>query len=450
MSSKWNEGQNVVIVGLGYVGLTLSVVMAERGFRVSGVEIRKDVVDLTNQGILHFFETEMDQRLKAVVADEKLIAYQKIPKDSIARIFIITVGTPLDKQGVVRLDMIKRGAKEIADSMPDDSLVVMRSTVKVGTTRDVIYPILESSGKMFHLAFCPERTLEGKALEELVKIPQIIGGIDADASLKATQVFQKITSTIINVSNVETAEMTKLVDNTSRDLMFAYSNEISSLCDVVGANMLEVVQSGKTGYPRTNIPIPGLVGGPCLSKDSYILDQSVSTYGIRPNIVMAGRKTNEEQPVYVANFLKQLAQKFKWENDIKISLLGLAFKGFPVTDDLRGTMAFPILDALKKVFPDAVYWGFDAVVSRKDTDGMGLTFADSITQALKNAHLVLILNNHRVFDNFSVSQKTNLMANPGVVYDFWNTMEIDKSNFPEGVYYVATGSHKLCLDLIRK
>jgi nucleotide sugar dehydrogenase len=443
-----DKGQTVVILGLGYVGLTLAVVMAERGFRVVGVEIQERVVELTNRGIPHFFETQMEQRLKEVVDKGKLVACNEIPNNIDADIYVITVGTPLSESGSVRLDMLKNATNEIAMHMSDSSLVILRSTVKIGVTKNIVCPILEKTKKKFHLAFCPERTLEGNALEELVVLPQIIGGIDEASSWSATQVFQKITSTIIRVSNVETAEITKLVDNTSRDVMFAYANEISMLCDVVGANMMEVVQAGKKGYPRTNIPLPGLVGGPCLSKDSYILDQSVSTYEVRPNIIMASRKTNEDQPAYVANFLMQLANMLKWKDNIKISLLGLAFKGRPATDDLRGTMAIPVFNALKNVFPNATYCGFDVLVSQTDTEEMGLIYTNSIDHALEDAHLVLILNNHPTFEHFSVSQQTHLMSKPGVVYDFWNTMDIDNTNFTDGVYYFATGSHKLCTNLM--
>ena len=450
MNSQWEEHQPVVILGLGYVGLTLSVVMAEMGFRVIGVEIRQEIVDLVNQGIPHFFETQMEQRLKAVIEKGKLAAHREIPKNLDARNYIITVGTPLLEDKSIRLDMIDHAAKEIAECMPDDSLVVMRSTVKVGTTRNVVCPIMKETGKKFHLAFCPERTLEGKALAELAELPQIIGGMDKAANLRATQIFQRITPTIVQVGSVETAEMIKLVDNTSRDVIFAYANEIASLCDVVGANVLEVVQAGKKGYPRTNVALPGLVGGPCLTKDSYILDQSVAGFGIRPSIIMEGRKTNEDQPVYVANFLKPLADKFEWPEDMKVSLLGLAFKGKPATDDLRGTMALPVLNALKAVFPRASYWGFDQVVSRKDTKGIGLLYAESIAQALEGAHLTLIVNNHSIFEQFGVSQKTRLMAIPGLVYDFWNTLNIENTQFADGVYYISTGNHRLCLDIIDK
>ena len=123
--------QTVVILGLGYVGLTLAVVMAERGFRVVGVEIQERVVELTNRGIPHFFETQMEQRLKEVVDKGKLVACNEIPNNIDADIYVITVGTPLSESGSVRLDMLKNATNEIAMHMSDSSLVILRSTVKI-------------------------------------------------------------------------------------------------------------------------------------------------------------------------------------------------------------------------------------------------------------------------------------------------------------------------------
>ena len=142
--------------------------------------------------------------------------------------------------------------------MPEDSLVIYRSTMQVGTARNIVKPILESYGKSFRLAVCPEkRTLEGKALEELRFLPQIIGGFDDIAKERATKIFDKITEKTISVSSPETAEVIKLVDNTYRDVQFAFGNEVASFYnDIDGVNAGEVVRLGKMGYERTNVASP--------------------------------------------------------------------------------------------------------------------------------------------------------------------------------------------------
>ena len=158
---------DIGIVGLGYVGLTLATVLAEAGYSVIGVEKRSDLVEMTNQGIPHFTEAGLPDALSGVTRFKKLVAAERFDSSFSCDTYIITVGTPLSTEGVARLDMIEVAARDIAANMHDGALVILRSTVKVGTTRNVVAPILAASGKNFAIAMCPERTLEGKALQEL-------------------------------------------------------------------------------------------------------------------------------------------------------------------------------------------------------------------------------------------------------------------------------------------
>ena len=176
-----------------------------------------------------------------------------------------------------------------------------------------------------------------------------------------------MTPTVVKVSDVETAEMIKLVDNSHRDVKFAYANEVASACDAIGISAAEVIRAGKLGYVRTNLPMPGLVGGPCLEKDSHILSEGLLEKNIEPKITMASRNLNRDQPFKLIEFLYNLTMSISnFPENPNISLMGLAFKGQPATDDLRGTMAKPVLNALKKAFPNANYQGFDAVVNDQE------------------------------------------------------------------------------------
>ena len=152
---------DVGIVGLGYVGLTLATVLAETGNTVIGVEKRPEVVDSTNDGIPHFSESGLQEALSRVIKSGRLVAARRFDEDSYCETYIITVGTPLSSDGVVRVDMIEAATREVAANMRDGALVILRSTVKVGTARTVVSPILAASGKRFDIAMCPERTLEG-------------------------------------------------------------------------------------------------------------------------------------------------------------------------------------------------------------------------------------------------------------------------------------------------
>ena len=431
---------DVGIVGLGYVGLTLSTVLADAGSTVIGVEKRADVVDLTNRGIPHFSEAGLGDALTRVTSSGKLVAAVEFGPDVTCNAYVITVGTPLSSDGKIRLDMIEAATRQVAENMLDGALVILRSTVKVETTRKVVAPILAATGKQFDIAMCPERTLEGRALQELRELPQIVGGEDASASERAAAVFQRLTSSIVKVSSPEAAEIVKLVDNTFRDVQFAFANEVARLCDAFGVNAHEVISSGKLGYPRTSVALPGLVGGPCLEKDPHILLQSAQARGLTLEITSAGRLVNERQPGETVGFITDEIARRELPSPLRIRVLGMAFKGVPATDDLRGSMSIKVFDALKKAHPDAEFGVFDPVVA---PDVLARSFPDDevftrFGDAVSGASVVLIANNHPALGAISPRTMSEFVAPDGFVFDYWNhfshlpTSELGDSYFAVG------------------
>ena len=436
------KDRRVCVIGLGYVGLTLAVAMADVGFEVLGVEIRDEVLDSLNIGHALFHEPGLDERLQRVMRTGHFKCEKKIPEVWGGNVYIITVGTPLSADGHSRMDMVENVGREVGQHLKNDDLVIMRSTVKLGTTRKIITPILSLTGKHFELAFCPERTLEGRALVELRQLPQIVGGMTNSAAVRASQLFQFITPTVVRVSDVETAEMIKLIDNAQRDVAFAYANEVARACDAIGVSAAEVIQAGKLGYPRTNLPMPGPVGGPCLEKDSHILAEGLRELGIEPEITMAARRINEQQPAEVVRHLKQVTSKMPgFPARPSITLMGIAFKGQPATADLRGTMAKPIFEQMRLAFPEAIFRGFDAVVAKKEIRTFGIDPVDTLKEAFTGASLVLIMNNHPVFSAMPMEHLTSHMTRPSLVYDFWNCFKSDELHLPDGTAYMALGSH---------
>lgn len=413
---------DVGIVGLGYVGLTLATVLAEAGNTVIGVEKRPDLVEMTNQGTPHFTETGLPDALAGVTRFKKLVAAERFDNSFSCDTYIITVGTPLSAEGVARLDMIEQAARDIAENMRDGALVILRSTVKVGTTRDVVAPILAASGKKFDIAMCPERTLEGKALQELRELPQIVGADDQAVADRAAAVFRRLTNSIVLVSDIETAEIIKLVSNTFRDVQFAFANEVARVCDAFGVSAHEVISAGKLGYNRTNIPLPGLVGGPCLEKDPHILIESARTRGIDLEITTAGRLVNERQPEETVRFIRSEIDRRDLESPLKINILGMAFKGLPETSDLRGSMAIKVLDALKKAHPNAEIGLYDPVTS---PEVLAAEFPDEqiynrFGDAVSGASVVVIANNHPALGAISPRTISEFISPNGFVFDYWN------------------------------
>lgn len=431
---------DVGIVGLGYVGLTLATVLADTGNTVVGVEKRPEVVELTNRGIPHFSEAGLEDAMTRVTSSGKLVAVQQFDDDVTCDTYIITVGTPLSADGKVRLDMIEAATRQVARNMSDGALVILRSTVKVETTRTVVAPILAATGKRFDIAMCPERTLEGRALQELRELPQIIGAENAAASDRAAAVFQRLTSSVVKVSSPEAAEIVKLVDNTFRDVQFAFANEVARLCDAFGVNAHEVISSGKLGYSRTNVALPGLVGGPCLEKDPHILLQSAQTRGLNLEITSAGRLVNERQPTETVGFITREAARRNLPSPLRIRVIGMAFKGIPATDDLRGSMSIKVLDALKTAHPDAEFGVFDPVIA-PDVLAKSFPAEEVFTRfgdAVSGASVVVIANNHPALGAIAPRTMSEFIAADGFVFDYWNhfshlpTSELGDSYFAVG------------------
>ena len=318
-------------------------------------------------------------------------------------------------------------------------MVILRSTVKVGTTRNIVKNIIEQKINKFDIAFCPERTQEGKALTEVKKIPQIIGGINVKSANRAKNIFNKVTKNNLIVSSLETAELIKLVDNSQRDVYFSYANEIAKICDELKISATEVINTGKYKYGRTNLALPGPVGGPCLIKDTYILNESLINKKSKPNIALAARRINENLPKDIIFQIKQdLKKKFKKIN--KISLLGFAFKGNPPTDDTRDSISIKFYKELKKNFPYSDISIFDPLVKMDEYIKFRFKRSQSISESFKNANLVIILNNHNLFRNLDLNKKSDLMRSKGIIYDCWNLFKKSNLKLKKNVIYSAFGN----------
>ena len=434
----------ICILGMGYVGLTLAVVMAERGFRVHGAEINKKVLAKISEGIPHFFEQGLEVRLKRALKAGTLSFVERIadiPASELPSAYVITVGTPLGSDQRPRMDMVSNVAAEVAAHMPSGSLVVLRSTVRLGTTRAVVMDRLRASGKPFGLAYCPERTLEGRALEELISLPQIVGGLSDEDMWRATTIFQRLTPTTIKVSSLEAAEVIKLLDNSYRDHMFAFGNEVALMCDAAGLDGIEVIRAANTGYERTKIAMPGFVGGPCLHKDPHILQDSMTDFGFVPSLVKEGRALNESLSDRVIDMImRELPSGTRTVG--KVAVCGVAFKGRPETDDTRATPALELIAALRLRFPGAEIVGQDFAVSDQGIAELGIA-PSSIEAAFRQSDIVIIANNNAKYQWLNLDALAASMKRPGVVFDVWSVLPMDeKATEVEGVAMRRLGSAK--------
>ncbi len=439
-SGNITQDKNVCIIGLGYVGLTLGVALADVGFRVTGIEVAPEILKCLNEGRAHFTETGLDRRLRKNIDAGRFFFSDDIAQAAGASAYIITVGTPVDDAKKTRINVLEAAARDVAKVLLPHNLVILRSTVRVGICRELVKPILDETGAPYHLAFCPERTIEGKAIEELRSLPQVIGGLDDASTIRAAQLFYALTPSVVRVSSLEAAEMVKLVNNTHRDIMFAYANEIATAAEASGLSAMEVIKAANFGYPRGGVRKPGPVGGPCLEKDPYILAEGLARAGVTPDLLLAGRRLNETLPQRVAARVAAL-MRARDGTAKKVALLGLAFKGRPATSDLRGTLAKPLGEALQAAFPGARLVGWDPVVAPDMArEELKIEVAATLEDAALDADLIVIQNNHPAFAEMNLATLSATMNENGLIFDLWAQNEGDELVLRNNVAYGCLGS----------
>ena len=414
----------IAIIGLGYVGLTLALALADKGIKVLGVEINPDAYTKLSKGIPTRNELGIDKYLKRNLGKNfnVFLNLDNLPEKP--TVYIICVPTPI-KNNLPNTDHLIKATKSIGKSMSGDELIIVRSTSPVGTTRKTIIPILEIELKNrnitspINIVFAPERTAEGVALKELNKLPQIIGGINEDSSLKAKKLFRKLTPTVIQVSSLESAEMIKLIDNSFRDVRFAYANEIMLLCEKIGVDAHECITNSNTDYSRNNIPLPSPgVGGPCLSKDSYLLAGSQDTLKFLPNhqsLILAGRLVNESIPSIIAKKIKDQIKTHLLKDKVKIFVMGFAFKGEPETDDIRNSST---VDLVKDLLNVHEVYGHDPIVSQNVLESLNV-IPTTIEDGFNNADCVIITNNHKFYRKLDIMSLLKKSSNPCLFVDCW-------------------------------
>lgn len=416
--------RNISIIGMGYVGLTLALVMADSGFKITGIEANEETLKNLQSGRSHIHENGLPELLKENL--NKNLNFKNNISES--DVFIISVGTPIyyndQQEAIPNMGYLESASKSVAKKLRVGNLVVLRSTVPVGTTGNVVKKILEEEsglicGVDFHLSFAPERTAEGSAIKELRSLPQVIGGFNQDSVKVTAAIFRDITSTIVTVESLEEAEMVKLINNSFRDYIFAFSNHVAKIASNYNINAHQLIESSNKGYIRDPIPFPSPgVGGPCLTKDPYIFshvdDKVVEDFPLFLN----GRKVNESMHEFVyEQIVKALDLVNKKEKGIKILFCGLAFKGNPETGDIRNSSSVEI--ASKFHSPLFKRFGYDAVASVKEIESIGMEYHD-IHDGFDDFDVVLFLNNHVAFKKINHYNLISAMATKPIIFDGWN------------------------------
>jgi UDP-N-acetyl-D-mannosaminuronic acid dehydrogenase len=436
MNKRYNN--NICIFGLGYVGLTLSIALAEKKYKIYGIEKNKNTIKKILKCKPDLHEPNIEKRVKRILLKKKLILNHKLSKNTKANTYIITVGTPLSKNNTCNFKMIKEVTYQILKYLKNNDHIILRSTVKIGTTNNIVKKILKKSKKKFFISFCPERTIEGKALKELTSLPQIISGDSNQSILKAKNLFQNVTKKIVKVDSLEGAEMIKLVDNMQRDVKFALSNEIALMCEKSNINVNDVIRLGKIDYPRTNLFDPGPVGGPCLEKDTYILAEYFSK-NFKPRIGLNARIVNKFIIENAIEVLKKKLKSFKYKK-IKICIFGLAFKGDPPVADMRGSTSIDLIKHIRNKLSHSIISGYDDLVDKKYFKKLKISKKLSLKNSFSGFDIIIIHNNRKSYSKINLNYYSRFMNKNGVIYDFWNNFNKKKLKLSNYVEYLALGN----------
>lgn len=338
----------ICVIGLGYIGLPTAALMAKNGHEVIGVDVNQKAVDTINAGHIHIIENGLEDLVAEAVRSESLKA-QLTPVEADA--FIIAVPTPVheDAGHTPGLEYVDAASKTIAPYVRPGSLVILESTSPVGTTeriRDIIAAEGVDVSKV-HFAHCPERVIPGRALIEMTANDRIVGGTTPEATDKVCELYSTFVKGELLRTDSRTAEMSKLTENSFRDVNIAFANELSMICDDLGIDTMELIRLANH-HPRVNILTPGCgVGGHCIAVDPWFV---VSRSPERAKLIRCAREENDYKSDWVVAKVREAYKAFG-HNRPKVAILGLAFK--PDIDDLRASPAIKIATKLtKETFAD--------------------------------------------------------------------------------------------------
>jgi len=432
------KNKDVLVVGLGYVGLTLSVVLADVGFKVIGFDINEDIMKSIKKCEPPFYEKGLSSLLKFHVNKKNFRTVSTLQK-GLANVYILCVGTPIKRNNKPSLEFIKNASKLIGKILKKRDLIILRSTVPVGTCQNIVLPILEkesglSGGEDFFLSFAPERTTEGNALVELRSLPQVIGGLNVRSLNLASELFSNLNKTIVRLLSLEAAEMVKLINNAFRDLSFAFSNELAIIGDQWNLDVVNIIEAANEGYPRNHIPVPSPgVGGVCLKKDPYIFINSLKHEKFKAGLSLLGRKINEYMPMFVVNKIESFINNYKKNAGIKIFLIGFAFKGDPETSDMRASTSIDVFNLLKNNTGWQLF-GYDPIVKRSEIEKLGITGC-GLREGFKEADCAVFLNNHSSYRSIDILGLAEIMNKPAYFFDGWHIFPREEIERVKGIVY---------------
>ena len=386
----------VVTIGLGYIGLPTSALIANNNISVHGVDINQNVVDTINAGKIHIVEPSLDLAVAKAVKEGFLAADTKpVTADT----YLIVVPTPFKAKNEPDISFVQAATKSILPYLKVGDLYIIESTSPIGTTEKMLHYIYTERPELrdkIHIAYCPERVLPGNVMHELVYNDRVIGGVNEVSTEKAIAFYSQFVKGELHPTNARTAEMCKLVENSSRDVQIAFANELSLICCKADINVWDLIQLANK-HPRVNILQPGCgVGGHCIAVDPYFI---VADYPMESKIIASAREINNYKSFWCAEQVKTAKLEFQIKNGRKasVAIMGLAFK--PNIDDLRESPAKYIAQRVMQDAQDEQYYIVEPNI--EDHHVFKIT---NYKVAAEKADIIVFLVAHKEFKNLEIFQ----------------------------------------------
>jgi len=454
---------NIVVIGMGYVGIPMAALLADvDDFHVTGIQRRSArsgwKIDWLNNGKNPYEGDEpgLDELITRIVKNKKFQVTDNYDTCKNADFILIDVQTPVELESKVpRYESLIEVSERIAKCMKKGVTIIIESTVAPGTTNNIVNPILEKGsgfkrGEDYYLVFSFERVMPGKLLEYIIHFPRVIGGGCEKANERAIFLYGKVVKKELHVTDTLTAELTKCIENSYRDVNIAFANECALLCEDFNSDIYEIIELINKRHDRM-MHLPGSgVGGHCLTKDPWLLLYGHEKYTNAENkdkikLIPNSRELNDFMPKHVVELMEDAFRAaHKLVDNIKIVLMGVSYKAN--TDDTRNTPTENIIKILMNRYHshNIIYMAHDPYVKEKDYQLTTLT--DNLEEAFTGADVLIFATNHKQYYELDIKKMKSLMNTP-IVIDGRNIF-ISENMKKEGFNYrkVGTGQYKFIKD----
>ncbi len=398
-----NKQAKLAIIGLGYVGLPVACMFADAGFRVIGVDTKKERIDVINRGIspIEGYEPGLPELISKVIFNKQFLATTDYKQLNDADIILIDVETPTDDQHVPQYVALRNVCHSLGKVIKEGALVIVESTIAPGTMDTLVRPLLEvSSGKTsnidFYLGVCPERVMPGKLLANLKNMSRVCGGETPEVSEVLRVLYKNVVQADLDPADLVTAELTKTAENTYRDVNIAFANELALICQVTGADFLKVRELVNKS-PGRNVLFAGAgVGGHCIPKDPWLL-----AYGAKEKVdlklIPAARAVNDSMPIFIGRMVKTILEDTgKRLDDAQVTILGYSY--LADSDDTRNSPSEALCEYLKSEKAKVII-----------QDPYVLEFQVSVEDAVSGSDIVVLMVAHADYKQIDLKKlKTSL------------------------------------------